>query len=152
MTTFPYLVPQMPEIPGEAVAVTTDAPRRLTLIARAAVADEQHGEATRVVAVDALAVLLRASIDGIVHLDVERVILDRSTNPAEFLKLLATLPQEFSGDVLLIAQDGGAYLSTSGRGAGRILYSLTSEDVAFYLRTHELGDESRLIGCGVTLS
>ncbi len=150
MTTYPYLVPQMPEIAGEAPPAGTAEPRRMTLIARAAAgADVPHTATTRVVAVDALAILLHASIDGIVHLDVERVILDRSTKPAEFLKFLAALPAEFNGDVLLITDDNGAYLSTTGRGGGRILYSLTSDDVAFYLRTHDLAHESRLIGCGI---
>jgi hypothetical protein len=147
MTTFPYLVPVMPALPWEAVESHAE-PRRLTLIARAAMDASPHGNATRVVAIDALTVLLRASIDGIVQLDVERVILDRSTDAAEFLKFLASLPAGFSGDVLLITDDKGAYLSSAGRGGGRALSSLTSDDVAFYLSTHELTEESGLIGRG----
>ena len=147
MTTFPYLVPTIPTFPGEAVESQAE-PRRLTLIARAAVDESHHGDSTRVVAIDALTVLLRASIDGIVQLDVERVILDRSTDAAEFLKFLASLPAEFSGDVLLITDDKGAYLSSSGRGGSRALCSLTSDDVAFYLSTHELTEETGLIGRG----
>jgi hypothetical protein len=145
MTTFPYLVPTMPMIPGEA-AESQNEPRRLTLIARSAANKEPHGTATRVVTIDALTVLLHASMDGIVHLDIERVILDRSTDAAEFLKFLASLPPEFSGDVLLITDDKGAYLSSSGRGGGRVLFSLTSDDMAFYLSTHDLTEESGLIG------
>ncbi len=146
MTTFPYLVPALPEIPGEAPATQAE-PRRLTLIARAAAAgNAPHTASTRVVAIEALAVLLRASVDGIVHLDIERVILDRSADASAFLDFLAALPPEFSGDVLLITDDHGAYLSMSGRGGGRILQSLTSDDVAFYLFSHDLNEESRLIG------
>jgi hypothetical protein len=146
MTTFPYLVPTQGEIPGEA-PINESEPRRLTLIARSpAAGNSVNTSSTRVVAVDALTVLLQASIDGIVHLDVERVILDRSASAADFLGFLASLPAQFSGDVLLITEDDGAYLSTSGRGGGRILYSLTADDVTFYLRTHDLAAESRLIG------
>src|SRR5438270_13408152 len=43
--------------------------------------------------------------------DVERVILDRSTDAAEFLDVLASLPPEFTGDALLIREDGSAFLS-----------------------------------------
>lgn len=72
------------------------------------------------------------------QLDLERVIIDRAGTPAEFLELLATLPQEFSGDLLFIAEDTRSYLSALGRGGDRVLYALQEHDVRFYLETHEL--------------
>lgn len=70
--------------------------------------------------------------------DVERVILDRSATPVEFLRLLAALPPHIAGDVMLIGEDGGAFLSSVGRGGDRVLYALSSEDVAFYFETNGL--------------
>lgn len=71
-------------------------------------------------------------------LDIERVVLDRAGSADEFLDLLAALPEEFNGDVLMIGEDGSAFLSAMGRGGDRILYSLASRDVRFYLEAHDL--------------
>lgn len=79
---------------------------------------------------------IRQAIDD--HRHVERVIVDRSGTPMQLLQLLAALPHEFLGDVLFIQGEGESYLSAVGRGGDRILYSLKSSDVAFYLETHRL--------------
>ncbi|HEY0156270.1 MAG TPA: hypothetical protein VGF28_03170 [Thermoanaerobaculia bacterium] len=73
-----------------------------------------------------------------VGLDVERVIVDRAADADEFLDLLAGMPGEFNGDVLLLRDDGGGFLSATGRGGDRVLYALRQHDVRFYLETHEL--------------
>ena len=70
--------------------------------------------------------------------DVERVILDRSATACEFLQLLCALPEHIAGDVMLIGDDGGAFLSSAGRGGDRVLYALAPCDVAFYFETHGL--------------
>ena len=70
--------------------------------------------------------------------DVERVILDRTATATEFLELLAHLSEKFVGDVIFIREDGTAYVSAAGRGGGRLLYSLRTDDVRFYLETHGL--------------
>jgi len=71
-------------------------------------------------------------------LDIERVIVDRAGTAEEFLDLLSALPEEFNGDVLLIRDDGNGFLSATGRGGDRVLYSLIARDVRFYLETHDL--------------
>lgn len=70
--------------------------------------------------------------------DVERVIIDRTATPAEFLELLANLSEDFAGDILFIRERATSYVSTVGRGGGRFLYALRPEDVRFYLETHGL--------------
>ena len=68
--------------------------------------------------------------------DIERVIFDRSVDADDFLSFLCSLPAEFRGDVLRIRPDGSGTISASSpRGDGRFLYSLSVEDVGFYLRT-----------------
>lgn len=71
-------------------------------------------------------------------LDIERVVVDRAGSADDFLDLLAALPEEFIGDVLMIGADGSAFLSATGRGGDRVLYSLSARDVRFYLETHNL--------------
>ena len=70
--------------------------------------------------------------------DVERIILDRSATTDEFLDLLAALPQHIAGDVMLVRDDGRAFLSAVGRGGDRVLYALAACDVAFYFQTNGL--------------
>ena len=62
----------------------------------------------------------------------------RSFSPAEYLDLLAALPAEFGADVMLIRNDESGYLSASGRGGDRALYSLRANDVRFYLEANDL--------------
>jgi len=71
-------------------------------------------------------------------LDAERVILDREVSAEKFLEILATLPPEFSGDVLRIDDRGCGFLSATGRGGDRVLYALRPDDVRFYLTMHDL--------------
>ena len=73
-----------------------------------------------------------------IGLDVGRVIVDRAGVVEEFLGLLTGLPVEFTGDALMIRDDGSGFLSASARGGARVLYALTSFDVRFYLEAHDL--------------
>lgn len=73
-----------------------------------------------------------------VDLDIRRVIVDRTQSATDFLATLAALPQDFGGEVLWIESDSHAYLSTRGRGDGRLLYTMGSNDLRFYLEAHEL--------------
>lgn len=70
--------------------------------------------------------------------DVERIILDRSSSSSDYLSLLAELPIEFAGDVLMIRDDESGFLSSMGRGGDRILYALCPSDIQFYLETQRL--------------
>ncbi len=70
--------------------------------------------------------------------DIERVIVDRTATPADFLEILSHLAEEFAGDVLFVRDDETAYLSAIGRGGSRVLYSLNAKDLRFYLETHGL--------------
>jgi hypothetical protein len=74
--------------------------------------------------------------------DIERVIVDRTATPADFLDVLSHLAEDFLGDVVCIREDESAYLSAIGRGGSRVLYSLTANDLRFYLETHGLVAES----------
>ncbi len=75
--------------------------------------------------------------------DVERVIIDRCASADEYLQFLASLPHEIAGDVMLVQQDGAAFLSSVGRGGDRVLYALAAGDVDFYLKTHGLAANTR---------
>jgi hypothetical protein len=119
--------------------------RRITLINRnPAIAsrdwDCSPDASTRIIFVRAVAILEYALKNAMTELDrdVERVVLDRNASPADCLELLARLPHEFHGDVLVVRQDGSGYLSASARGDGRVLYPLSSDDIEFYLLTHAL--------------
>ena len=77
--------------------------------------------------------------------DVERIILDRCATADEYLDVLAWLPSQVAGDVLSVRDDGGAFLSATGRGGDRVLYALMPHDVRFYFETHGLsGSRDRL--------
>jgi hypothetical protein len=124
--------------------MTSDS-RRITLVTRGPQSPERDWNGTpeapnRIIFIKALTVLRYALGLGITEMeqDVERVILDQSTTPAEFLELLASLPREFTGDVLLIRTGDSGFLSALGRGGDRVLYALGARDIAFYLETHAL--------------
>lgn len=118
--------------------------RRITLVAR------QPGHASRdwdltnpigsrIIFVDAVAFLPHAINRGIKSgYDLERVIIDGTGTPMEFLELIASLPHEFVGDVVFVSTEGRAFLSSPGRGDGRVLYSLSESDLEFYLQTSGL--------------
>jgi hypothetical protein len=71
-------------------------------------------------------------------LDIDRVVLDRCMNCADFLDLLASLPNSFNADILFIRDDDGGFLSALGRGGDRVMYALTRADVRFYLETNAM--------------
>ena len=122
-----------------------DHEHRITLIARQANKPDVDWNYTRcrcdnVVFLDSIAALkfaLRTSVLGS-GLDIERVIVDRAGAAEDFLELLAAIPAELAGDVLLIRDDGSGFLSATGRGGDRVLYSLASQDIRFYLEAHDL--------------
>lgn len=118
---------------------------RITLIARADAkpdADWNHtrAQANRLAFVNSMAALrctLGAAIDH-VGLDIERLIADRAGTAEDYLMLLAAIPSSFTGDVVLIRDDGSGFLSATGRGGDRVLYPLGAADIRFYLETHDL--------------
>lgn len=71
-------------------------------------------------------------------LNIARVIIDRAGTAEDFLGLLADLPIELTGDLLMIRDDGTGFLSATGRGGDRRLHTLTYRDVRFYLETQDL--------------
>jgi hypothetical protein len=119
--------------------------RRITLISRDPNNLERDWNGSRqapnrLILLDSFTVLRYAISSHFVDLDVdvERLILDRNSSPAEYLSLLAGLPHSFTGDVVLISADDSGFLSALGRGGDRVLYSLSSRDLHFYLETHAL--------------
>lgn len=118
--------------------------RRLTIIARDIRKPDMDwsyapraGEA--VAFIDSTAALRSALFAGAeLGLDIGRIIVDRAGTSDEFLELLASFPQEFTGDALFIRDDGSGVMSATGRGGGRVVYSLQSDDVRFYLETLDL--------------
>jgi hypothetical protein len=70
--------------------------------------------------------------------DVERIVIDGTASAVEYLDLLATLPHGFVGDVLYMCAGGNSFLSSSGRGGDRVIYSLSPKDLEFYLKTYLL--------------
>jgi hypothetical protein len=118
---------------------------RVTLIAREAVKPDIDWNYVRcrnqrvafIESVNALKFALGTALTD-VGLDVERIIVDRAGSAEDFLDLLSTLPAEFPGDVLCIRDDGGGFLSASGRGGDRVLYALAPHDIRFYLEAHDL--------------
>ncbi len=119
--------------------------RRITLVSRHTQLQERQwdlsdGSSSKLVLLDTFAILRYtvASSVFIVDADVERIVLDRSSSASDFLSLLAELPQQFSGDVMMIRDDDSGFLSSAGRGGDRILYALTADDVRFYLETQKI--------------
>jgi len=119
--------------------------RRVTLIARESTKPDfdwnYFGCANMSVAfLESVAVLRYALVAAVteVGLDVGRVIVDRAGAADDFLELLTALPGEFTGDVLLIRDDGTGVMSATARGGDRVLYALMAHDVRFYLETHNL--------------
>lgn len=85
--------------------------------------------------------ILRYALDGAIRefeQDLERVIIDRTATPGDFLDILANLSEKFTGDVVYVQDNERGYLSASGRGGNRILYALNADDLGFYLETEAL--------------
>ncbi|HYO76127.1 MAG TPA: hypothetical protein VE010_06650 [Thermoanaerobaculia bacterium] len=122
-----------------------DQSQRITLIARKPNKPDvdwnyTHFRSQRVAFVDSMNAL-RFALGAALHdvgLDVERIIVDRAGAADDFLDLLAGTPTEFAGDVLMIRDDRGGFLSATGRGGDRVLYALSAYDIRFYLETHDL--------------
>ena len=119
--------------------------RRITLIARNPRKPQRDWDftnpaGTRIIFVDSLAFLPYALDRGVreSNHDIERVVIDDTGTPLQFLEFLSTLPHEFSGDVVFLGEDGGGFLSSASRGDGRVLYSLEQADIDFYLQTNSL--------------
>jgi hypothetical protein len=120
--------------------------KRITLVTRP---NNRHAERAwnfdgdaqgRVIVVGSFTVLryaLEQSMSEMAH-DVERLVVDRTATASQFLELLASLPDEFVGDVLYIRDDEAGFLSAAGRGAGRMIYALSQHDLHFYFETHGL--------------
>jgi hypothetical protein len=124
--------------------------RRITLVHRSAAIASRDWDGTshaptRIIFVRAVSMLEYALRHALSELerDVERVVIDRGATAAESIDLLARLPQQFHGDVLIIRQDGSGYLSATARGDGRVLYPLSADDIEFYLITHGLVTEEQ---------
>lgn len=120
--------------------------RRITLVTRPPAGHPDRpwnvlpNATSRIIVAGSFTVLrsaLEHSLSGMAQ-DVERLIIDRTATAAQYLELLASLPSEFGGDVLYIRDDGSAFLSSAGRGAGRMIYNLGPNDLHFYLETHDL--------------
>ena len=115
--------------------------RRITLIGRGATTagrswDTSNRSANRIIFVDSVAILT-----GALHhasQDVERLVIDGAATESQFLDLLTTLPGDFAGDVLFVNGDERAFLSTSCRSGGRLLYAMLPADVRFYLEAQRL--------------
>ena len=122
--------------------------RRITFVSRG---DEMRdwesadSTATRVICVEPLKVLTFALTAIEEPLDIERVILDGAANATEYLELLASLREDVTADVLMIRNDGTAFLSAMARAGSRVLYALGSADVDFYLQAHGLVVYERII-------
>jgi hypothetical protein len=125
--------------------LTPDHEHRITLIARHATKPDVDWNYARcrcenVAFLDSMGALKFAMRSTLTHggLDIERVIVDRAGTPGDFLDLLASVPPQLAGDILYINDQGAGFLSATGRGGDRVLYSLMPRDVRFYLETHDL--------------
>jgi hypothetical protein len=113
-------------------------PRRITLVVRGAEApsrpwDASPKAANHIIFVGAFSML--SFVLDHASQDVDRLLIDGTATPAEFLELLTALPATFPGDVLLMRDHENSILSTAGRAEGRLMYSLTRADLQFYLDT-----------------
>ena len=114
--------------------------RRITLIARGAAAparewDASAGAANRIIFVETFAILKGAL--SYAAEDVDRLFIDCAATESQFIDLLTTLPGDFGGDVLFVNKER-AFLSTSCRSGGRLLYAMLPADVEFYLEAQRL--------------
>jgi hypothetical protein len=119
--------------------------RRITLVTRDPKIQQRDWDlsnpaGSHLIFVDSVNFLPHAIARGLTEdgYDIERVVIDRTGTALQFVEFLATLPVEFAGDVVYISRDGKAFLSSSSRGDGRVLYMLGAADVEFYLQTNSL--------------
>jgi hypothetical protein len=119
--------------------------RRITLVARAAAGSDRtwrvpDGSTKRLMVIAPPRGLRHTLVNWVLKsdYDVERVIIDRAVTHTGFLELLAAVPDDYVGDLLMIDESGRGYLSSACRGGDRALYRLSEEDLAFYLATHQV--------------
>jgi len=115
--------------------------RRTTLVIRGAQSpsrawDTSNTATNRILFVKALAML--SFVLEHRSEDVDRIIVDGAATADEFLDLLASLPKDFLGDVVLGRDGNKSFLSSASRAEGRLLYALTATDLQFYLETFGL--------------
>ena len=72
--------------------------------------------------------------------NIERIVLDRPASSSDYVSLLAELPREFNGDVLMIRHDETGFLSMAASGGDRVLYALSAGEVRFYLEANQLAE------------
>lgn len=116
-------------------------PRRITLLACNAAAPAYAWNVSstapnHLVLVHAFS-MLPGALDN-ARKDVERVVIDGTASPIQYLEFLAALPHTFVGDVLFMRAGGNSFLSSTGRGGDRLIYSLSPTDLEFYLQTNLL--------------
>ena len=118
--------------------------RRITLISRAKSAPARpwldgRNAPCRLIFVESFGVIPFALARGVEEMQrhVEGVIIDGAASATEYLHLLATLPAAYTGDLMLI-DDDCAFVSATGRGGDRVLYTLRPHDVQFYLEAKML--------------
>jgi hypothetical protein len=117
--------------------------RRITLVTapdRRHDWNEDRNASSRIIFAASFAVL-RYALEGAIRefdQDIERVIVDRTATAAEFLDILAHMPEGFTGDLVYVREDESAYVSAIGRGGDRVFYALNAHDLRFYLETHGL--------------
>ncbi len=117
--------------------------RRITLVARNTAKctrdwDTSNPVGSRLIFVDAVPFLAHAIQGNLGEQDIDRVIIDHTGNAEQYLHLVASLPQEFLGDVLYVGEDGGGFVSAAGRGGDRVMYSVQGQDIDFYLQAQRL--------------
>ena len=114
--------------------------RRITLLTRPVASarpwDISGTAPSRMVLVDAFS-MLPFVLDH-ANQDVDRILVDETASPIDFMELISSLPQQFVGDVLYMRTGGNSFLSAIGRSGCRILYTLAETDVNFYLQTFRL--------------
>lgn len=67
-----------------------------------------------------------------------RVVIDGGIDLDRFLLLVATVPDNFQGELLYIRRDGSGYLSTRELKNMRTVKTINEMDVELYLRWHGL--------------
>lgn len=75
--------------------------------------------------------------------EIVRVVFDGGIDLDRFLLLVATLPEQFDGEILYIRDDGSGYLSSRELKTTRTVKAISEMDVEVYLRWHSLPARSR---------
>jgi CheY-like chemotaxis protein len=73
---------------------------------------------------------------------IARIVIEEAIDGTEFLSLIANLPPEFPGDILLIASPSRAFLSSRAGGGPRYLILFTPQELEGYLDAFSLRDSA----------